>query len=139
MNEKKDISMETKEEGLQEQILAERFSLCRERISQIGEEELAEEAFRDYFVNTAKQIELFVQEYFNVAEDGLRKPVSGNCRRITAGFIRMSFLKIMEKAMRTLLLQRRPWERNSGRFCLFWRQSKEALSPLPMNRIWNPW
>lgn len=26
MNEKKDISMETKEEGLQEQILAERFS-----------------------------------------------------------------------------------------------------------------
>ena len=43
MNEKKDISMETKEEGLQEQILAERFSLCRERISQIGEEELAEE------------------------------------------------------------------------------------------------
>lgn len=97
MNEKKDISMETKEEGLQEQILAERFSLCRERISQIGEEELAEEAFRDYFVNTAKQIELFVQEYFNVAEDGLRKPVSGNCRRITAGFIRMSFLKIMEK------------------------------------------
>ena len=46
MNEKKDISMETKEEGLQEQILAERFSLCRERISQIGEEELAEEADR---------------------------------------------------------------------------------------------
>ena len=73
MNEKKDISMETKEEGLQEQILAERFSLCRERISQIGEEELAEEAFRDYFVNTAKQIELFVQEYFNVAEGRLKE------------------------------------------------------------------
>lgn len=139
MNEKKDISMETKEEGLQEQILAERFSLCRERISQIGEEELAEEAFRDYFVNTAKQIELFVQEYFNVAEGRLKEAGIGelqeNNRRLYSDVLPENY----GKAMRTLLLQLRPWERNSGRFCLFWRQSKEALSPLPMNRIWNPW
>ena len=136
MNEKKDISMETKEEGLQEQILAERFFLCRERISQIGEEELAEEAFRDYFVKTAKQIELFVQEYFNVAEGLLKEAGIGelqeNNRRLYSDVL-------PEKAMRTLLLQRRRWERNSDRFCPFWRQSKEALSPLPMNRIWNPW
>lgn len=37
--------MENKEEN----ILMERFSLCRERISQVGEELLPEAAFRDYF------------------------------------------------------------------------------------------
>lgn len=56
--------MENKEEN----ILMERFSLCRERISQIGEEGLPEAAFRDYFYRTAKQTELFIQEYLYVAE-----------------------------------------------------------------------
>ena len=50
--------MENKEEN----ILMERFSLCRERISQVGEELLPEAAFRDYFYRTAKQTELFIQE-----------------------------------------------------------------------------
>lgn len=56
--------MENKEEN----ILMERFSLCRERISQIGEEGLPEAVFRDYFYRTAKQTELFIQEYLYVAE-----------------------------------------------------------------------
>lgn len=56
--------MENKEEN----ILMERFSLCRERISQIGEEGLPEAAFRDYFYRTAKQTELFIQEYLYAAE-----------------------------------------------------------------------
>lgn len=56
--------MENKEEN----ILMERFSLCRERISQVGEELLPEAAFRDYFYRTAKQTELFIQEYLYVAE-----------------------------------------------------------------------
>lgn len=61
--------MENKEEN----ILMERFSLCRERISQIGEEGLPEAAFRDYFYRTAKQTELFIQEYLYVAEGKLEE------------------------------------------------------------------
>ena len=111
--------MENKEEN----ILMERFSLCRERISQVGEELLPEAAFRDYFYRTAKQTELFIQEYLYVAEgkteEAGMKELQERNRRLYADI----FLKITGKAMPTPLLRRRPLERNSGRFFRFWRRN----------------
>ena len=117
---------ENKKEAVQDEMLAERFALSCERIAQILQEEAVDAAFRDYFVRTAGLIDLFVQEFHYVADGNLEKAGMEELRSITAGCMRISFLKIMEKATQIRLLPPPAWERNSDRCSPSWLRSCAA-------------
>ena len=64
---------ENKKEAVQDEMLMERFALSCERITQIMQEEAVDAVYRDYFVRTAGQIALLVQEFHYVADGNLEK------------------------------------------------------------------
>ncbi len=67
-------------------LLQERLELATQRIGQIPQEKLADQAFTDYFVRTAGLIGLFLEEYRFVGQGGLEKAgaaeLAGRNRRL---------------------------------------------------------
>lgn len=54
-------------------VVQERLELAAERIGQMEQEKLADQAFTDYFVKTAGLVGLFLEEYRFVCQGGLEK------------------------------------------------------------------